>query len=442
MDRSQVERLLEPVSTDSACGPDLDLDGDADFLNALARAESLLPGQFFQKQDGEALRPYPRGLRDFEPQIRELEDLLTRSRDVRLIVLLAKFFILDRRLPDFVNAVDLIARLVATRWDDVNPKGEDGDFLLRMAALQALDDRPHVVLPLQFTPLIRHPRAGVFTWRSKNLADGAEAMDGETAPDPASLQDAFATADLAQIVEQRDHFARLDAALETIHATTSEHVGPTECADVPLARAAGREILGFLDTIVRERDPSAAPPAQADEADAASERAAGLPSTTALGDIAAVAASLAGVASYFQQSEPSNPALLLVRQAERLVGRTFAEVMQILLPEQVEAAAIEIGRRQTFAVPVSRLADGIAAPDERPKETTPPPLVADRKAALTELRKIEAFYAEREPTSPIPFFCERARKLAGQDFLSILGEILPEAALKTIDGALRRDAAD
>ncbi len=59
MDRAQILTLLEAVSAESPCGPDLDLVGDADFLDALAGGESLLPGQFFQNHDGDQERPYP-----------------------------------------------------------------------------------------------------------------------------------------------------------------------------------------------------------------------------------------------------------------------------------------------------------------------------------------------------------------------------------------------
>ena len=168
---------------------------------------------------------------------------------------------------------------------------------------------------------------------------------------------------------------------------------------------------------------------------AAANGAAAPSGSAGLADVVAVVASLAGVAAYFEQFEPSSPALLLVRNAERLVGKTFAEVMEILLPEQVGAAAIEIGRKQTFAVPVGRLSEGAAPPPKASAEAPSAPLVCDRATALSELRKIEAFYAEREPTSPVPFFCERARKLAVQDFLSILNEILPENTLKTLGSA-------
>ncbi|MCI4678276.1 type VI secretion system ImpA family N-terminal domain-containing protein [Rhodoblastus acidophilus] len=431
MDRSQISTLLEPVSADDPCGPDLDLAGDADFFNALAGAESLLPGQFFQ-QDGDDLRPYPPGSRDFEPRITELLNQLKRSRDIRLVVILAKYAILDRKLPEFVEAVELIAKLLETYWDEVNPKGEGGIFALRVAALQALDDRPHVILPLQFTPLIRHPRSGVVTWRSKALADGAEPAEGETFPGAAELREAFATVEVAQVVDRRDCFGRLVAALEIIHSATTERLGHAEAADLPLVLGLSRDILAFLDAIVGAREPSAAPTPSMVTVGAERMGDATRSAASGLADVAAVAASLAGVAAYFERFEPSSPALLLVRNAERLVGKTFAEVMRILLPDHVDAATIEIGGRQTFAVPVSRLAEGAAEPSEEAAPSAPA-IVADRLAALSELRKIEAFYAEREPTSPVPFFCERARKFAVQDFLSILKEILPEDALKTLD---------
>ncbi len=227
--------------------------------------------------------------------------------------------------------------------------------------------------------------------------------------------------------------------MEAIRSTTAERVGHAECADLPLALGISRDILGFLDAIVGQREPAAAlaPPGEpgGGEPQAAADGGAAPSGSAGWRMSAAVAASLAGVAAYFEQFEPSSPALLLVRNAERLVGKTFAEVMEILLPEQVGAAAIDIGRKQTFAVPVGRLSEGAPPPPEASAEAPPPPLVSDRTAALSELRKVEAFYAKREPTSPVPFFCERARKLAVQDFLSILNEILPENTLKTLGSA-------
>ena len=72
--------------------------------------------------------------------------------------------------------------------------------------------------------------------------------------------------------------------------------------------------------------------------------------------MAAAAAALSGVAAYFGRLEPSSPALLLVRQAEHLLGKSFAEAIHILVPNHAETAAINIGRGWFFDLSVDRMA--------------------------------------------------------------------------------------
>ena len=57
----------------------------------------------------------------------------------------------------------------------------------------------------------------------------------------------------------------------------------------------------------------------------------------------------------------------------------------------------------------------------------------NRAQALGLLAKAAAFFRTAEPSSPIPFLVDRARDLAQRDFLSLLNDVLPEGALKTID---------
>ena len=66
---------------------------------------------------------------------------------------------------------------------------------------------------------------------------------------------------------------------------------------------------------------------------------------------------LAAAADYFARMEPSNPALLLVRQAQEMVGKSFIEVMRMLVPAYVESAAINIGRDKFFNLPIERMAE-------------------------------------------------------------------------------------
>ena len=439
----QTQTLMAPVSSEAPCGPDLDAQGDADFMNALARADSLLPGSFF-KSDLNSGKSEPFGgmaAQDLQAEIKNYETLLERTRDLRLLVNLAKFSALSRKLPEFVDFIAAIAGLLRERWQDVHPQGEGGDYALRIIVLNSLSDRAQAILPLQFSPLLRHPREGVISYRMKMLLDGTPPRDGEEVRDPGVYDRIAKDIELSVLTTQRDRFDRLVKSLDTIADATNEHAAG-ERVDLDDLRKASADILAFLDDIVRRRDPSASLFGDAEsgatseasaEDDAATAGADGTERPAqagALASLAQVKAALAGVGVYFAGSEPSNPALLLVRQAEQLVGRNFLEVMQVLLPDHVDTAAIEVGRGETFALPMSRLpvVDETAMTDTDEAAV----VVADRRTAMAMLQSVESFFAEREPTSPIPFLCERARRIGTKDFLSVLREILPADTLKKL----------
>jgi type VI secretion system protein ImpA len=54
-----------------------------------------------------------------------------------------------------------------------------------------------------------------------------------------------------------------------------------------------------------------------------------------------------------------------------------------------------------------------------------------RPEAIALLEQVQRFFRKSEPSSPIPMLCERARGMAERDFMSVLREVLPKAALKT-----------
>ena len=147
-----------------------------------------------------------------------------------------------------------------------------------------------------------------------------------------------------------------------------------------------------------------------------------------------VAAALAAVEQYFCATEPSNPALLLVRQAIQLIGKSFVEAITILAPGFVDQASINIGRSDMFALPLQRLAEFslIAAPTSDDSADFPVVQARTRAEAVALMGEVAHFYARTEPSSPIPFLIDRARALAGRDFLSILKDILPENTLINI----------
>jgi type VI secretion system protein ImpA len=426
-----LEALISPVSDTEPCGRDLDLAGDPDYMNFVAKTESLVPTTFFS---GPENKPFDRTSIDFPAEFRVLEGLLVRTRDIRLLTVLAKYSILNRDLVGFATAVRAIQQLLKDQWDEVHPRGEDGVFSIRMAAIETLDDMAPVIFPLQYAQLIRHPRIGSISYRDYMIAaKEAEAREGESTHDQATIERALMEVELTELVDTLGRFESLRTALADIRDVCAERAGFEQAARFERLPALVDKIRTLLNSAVIKRDPSAALDDKAPSPDGTTTEA----TVTVASEVASVddaADALAAVAEYFSRHEPSNPALLLVQQATQLMGKSFVEVLRILMPTHVEQAAIHIGGIQTVPLPIERLSalvsdsnsdGGAFSPPTRRLEAT------SRVQALRLLEQVGAFYRSAEPSSPLPFLTDRARELAGRDFLSLLKHVLPEEALRS-----------
>jgi type VI secretion system protein ImpA len=205
-------------------------------------------------------------------------------------------------------------------------------------------------------------------------------------------------------------------------------------------------ILALLEGVVVKRDPSLATEASDVSEGTGDHRTADSPSSVPAGAVAStrdVTDALAAIAEYFGRFEPSSPALLLVRQAEQLMGKSFLEAMRILVPNHMEQAAIRIGKDQVFDLPIERLsafAEASRASEDPPAEAMPEAAphrieAKTRADAIRLLDQIGTYYRAAEPSSAVPFLTERARSFVERDFLSLLKDLLPEGTLKGTSGS-------
>jgi type VI secretion system protein ImpA len=115
--------------------------------------------------------------------------------------------------------------------------------------------------------------------------------------------------------------------------------------------------------------------------------------------------------------------------------------MSVLVPNQIDKAAFQIGVDQFFELPVgklSKLSDGeqpsgggaaqLPAPSESAESVQY--RIESRTQAIALLEQVQRFFRHAEPSSPVPMLCDRARALAERDFMGVLREVLPKAALK------------
>jgi len=416
-----MEGTLEPISAEAPCGPDLDLEGDPEFLNFMAATEGQLPGSFFS---------FDRKSIDFPAVFAAAGPLLKRTHDIRLYALLAKLAILNRDLPGFENWMSAIASLLEERWDEVHPRGEDGDFGARLAQLGALNDGPVVVLPLQYAPLIETARDGSLIYRTELIAAGdAKPREGETLPPQATAQRILEQCDFALLEERAGLARRIAQAVASIERATQERVGYEQGVKLDDLRSLIERIQAYLQAAVARRDPNAAAIApSADSASQGSEPVAAGAKAGRFASLADVDAALAAAHGYFLGNEPSSPALMLVGQARESLGKTLYDVLKLLAPAHADAARVFVGRDAPFPVPVSALAN-TAAPEIERASVEP---CASRPEALQLIDAVAAHLRSAEPSSPAPLLLERAKALASRDFLALLSELMPEDTLNSM----------
>lgn len=422
-----------PLPATETFGPDLDEIGDSEYLNFFAQVEGLLPSSFFSAEDG---KPFDASGIDISAHLLAADGLLARSRDIRLQTVRARLLALKRDLAGVAASVGAIAEWLEQAWDGVHPAVKDGSANARSFAIASLN-LPTVVFALQYAPLFEARRLGSVTYRAWMIANGeAKPRPGDNEVQAGMITEAINSTEPAVMETARKDVALLKTSLDRIQQAFRAHGDSVNLSD--LAALAGK-MLALIDptALVLTNDQHSAD--SADLQEHAPETLAAL-ADAAPKSTADAAQALAAIAAYYSQSEPSSPILPLVRQAHQLIGKSFLEVITILMPAHADKAAFQIGSDQVFELPVGKIS-GLSAPAPaggadgagQSAPSQPRYQLQSRAQALALLDIVQRYFRHAEPSSPIPMLCERARALAQRDFMGVLRDVLPKAALKALD---------
>lgn len=435
----KLEPLLEPLSADHPCGNDLKSVKDPAFLGVFLASSGRLPREYVQRGGigGSASdvtdKPLDPTSIDFRGEARQLDELMTRSRDLRFLALRAQWAALAGNLKEVVDAVAACASLLETFGDRVPPFGADD----RKRALAGLNNNHTMVLPLQFYDLTE---ANSVTLRKVRVArDQATPLSFETDITVGPLLDALSgkpnekavARSFEEFTRLRDAITRLDAAAQ---ASVEARVVPDFSRLVPT-------IEQVLSLIAETRsDLRARALVAAAEGDPAGDTASQAVSVLEHAPVSAAPVNLPDVKdhaharrlleaceAYYRGNEPSSAALLLVTQSRLLIGRPLLEAIETLLPEKIGSAAISFGP-SGFALGIDRLRGLSSATPDVPQasENDEPDLsVAGPDEAKAVLLAVEQHFRRVERSSPIPMLLARARSYLDRDFQSIVDELIP-----------------
>jgi type VI secretion system protein ImpA len=329
-----LSSLLAPVSADAPCGPNLEYDPA---FGEIERAAQGSPEVEMGSSKRAAVPPDWAAVQDLALS------LLSRSKDLRIAVLLAHASLNRQGLPAFASGLALTRRLLADYWDSVHPEldhDDNNDPTLRMNSLMALNDRAGIVASLSRAPLIRSRALGTVTLRALRIASGDVTPVEEDGVDPLSqvqIDAAFLDGDLEELKANAEAARRALDELKSLNAYLAEQAG-SAAPELGALAAEIREIDTALSAQLRRRQGDGAA-----AADGASPGSAAGGATVAVGDIKSredVIRVLDRICDYFQKNEPSSPVPLLLRRARGLVAKDFMDILRDLTPDGVAQAEL------------------------------------------------------------------------------------------------------
>jgi len=319
------ESLSTPLSGESPSGPDLAY--DPRFIQ-LEQAGAGKP----DRQYGD--KHYPAEAPDW-PVVHELAlDLAGETRDLRLAVWLTRSGARLNGLAGFAAGLVLVHGLLSRLWDSVHPQldaADNNDPTMRLNTLTAFTIADAALADLRAAALA--PVRGSLTVREIELALGrAEPVPGESVPTEAGLLTAL-TGLLADGADVGPQVAAARQAANAIVIELDNRVGSARAPDL----SALTRLLALLGEALARVQGDAPNTAAVPVAIASTAGPGG--GIRNRGD---AARELGRVCEWIENNEPSNPAPLLIRRAQRLMDKNFLEIIRDLAPDglgQVERIA-------------------------------------------------------------------------------------------------------
>ena len=316
------ESWLNEISPDAPCGPDLEY--DQEFL-ALDRAAQGKPEQ----QYGDKVFPAE------EPVWANVAELATalmdRTHDIRVVQYLARALTHTQGLSGTVEAMQVTHALLERFWDRCIPASSSTTKsipMLRMNALAAMTDRQKLLRDIRSADFLRTP-AIAFTVRDvENILDQnvGKSADGHGVR-AAARRDRRRDRRRSRGVAGAGGHAARGRRHQVDDPEASRAVAPARFRAADLALEADRLHVEELRATTTATAPMPAAPRARPAAGGGS---------IAVGDLRSredALRALDRVCDFLNRNEPTNPAPLLIRRAQRIMTMPFMDIIRELAPE-------------------------------------------------------------------------------------------------------------
>ena len=331
---SSIEALSKPVSEDLPSGENLEYDPQYSEMESLfeTKPESSLEG--YDKDDAGP---------DWKGVEKLAAVLLEKTKDLRVQVYAAIASIHTSGLLVFRDKLKLLKIYLEEFWDTVHPQldpEDDNDPTQRLNTLEMLNEHSLISMALERAKLVELKGMGRYGVREADLARGKQTPDeGEEIPDINAIRQAFATTDPEYLDMLRCAVVESVGLLDEMDDIWKDKTDDQQGLNFTNAKKALNRVSSMLDEFIPAPSGSesgGAGPAQSESGDAPS--VSGIINSRA--DVVRV---LDKICAYYSVHEPSSPIPLLLRRAQRLVEKSFMEILEDMVPDGVKQAKIVSG---------------------------------------------------------------------------------------------------
>ncbi|MBC7686214.1 MAG: type VI secretion system ImpA family N-terminal domain-containing protein [Bdellovibrionales bacterium] len=276
---------------------------------------------------------------------RELaESLFGQTRDLRVAMLWGRAVINLEGLEGLAKALYLIHGLLENFWDALHPRPDpdDGDTFARMSVLIGLDSIDDLLGDVRQSQLIVDRRLGGLRMRDVEIAltrltprpDDSGTTAGQITGMLGDLPDLNKRLKLA--VEESLE------GLKSLQSLINDRFGTSNAVEVKNLRMMLTGMQSLLPDAVETSD------AKSEEGGEPSESL-GEPPRRGSGGVGNIESrqdavrAINLVCAYLERWEPTNPAQLLLRRAERLIDKNFLQLVRDLAPDAVNDVARILG---------------------------------------------------------------------------------------------------
>jgi len=321
-----LEELLLETKESSPCGPNLEHDLAFFELEEAARGK-------LEQRVGDAVKPAE------DPNWRKVAELaqalLLRTKDLRVAVHLTRALSRTEGVPGLAAGLGLIHGLLERYWDRLYPLLEadnSDDPTERLNAVAPLADPETLIKDLRAINLVNSREHGQLQARDVEIALGRIAPTLTAGVNPSrGLAQIHAQIAAAFASDQTVPAALRQARESTlaIQGVILDRVGADRAIELkPLAQSL-ENLLEVCDTALGVPSGAAREPS----GQAPDVIRAGISGEISTREEAVRMLDL--VCGYLERHEPSNPAPLFIRRAQRLMTKNFVDIVRDLLPDSL-----------------------------------------------------------------------------------------------------------